>query len=261
MSDFPYTTGARLDPPDPRDAEFAYALRLAEAPPEELELPPWIDNSEYCIMPQDPRDQGNEGSCVGQAGAAIMDYWYRRIHGAIRFHSARDGYNKAKLKDHVEGINYQGTTGRAICKAAVEWGFCINDLRPYAPFTPVPLTPAAEVDATRFKLERYETVEAHNLAMIKHVIMKFGVALVIINTHTGWKSPNSKGKITWSRRYRNRGFHAVVYCGYDDRPSTFKFKNSWGDWGSEEQPGFGNLGYEDHLENVGDIWALVMPID
>jgi len=261
MTDFPYSTGARLDPLDPRDAEFAYALRLAGAAPEELELPPWIDNSEYAMMPQDPRNQGNEGSCVGQAAAAIMDYWYRRIHGAIRFHSARDGYNKAKLKDFVPGINHQGTTGRAVCKAAVEWGFCTDDLRPYAPLTPVPLTPACEADAATFKLERYETVEPYNLFLLKHVIMKFGVALVIVNTHTGWKNPGKGGKIPWSDRYINRGYHAVMYCAYDDRPSTFKFKNSWGSWGDPEQPGFGQIGYEDHLENVGDIWALVMSID
>ena len=52
------------------------------------------------------------------------------------------------------------------------------------------------------------------------------------------------------------GGHAVLFVGYDDSKSVFKFKNSWGQsWGEN---GYGFLPYSYVLENKAfDFWTIL----
>lgn len=239
------------DLPDHRDYIFKSSTPL--------KLPPKID-LRGPNMPS-PYDQGQLGSCTGNAIAAAVQFEVRKqrladfmpsrlfIYYGERVLENTVGYDAgAMIRDGIKVVNKQGVTNETL------WPY--SDKNP-GPFTKRPST-AAFADALKHTVTTYYRVP-QTLADIKQclydgypVVFGFTVYTAFesdVVTKTGVLNMPAKGE-------KVLGGHAVLCVGYDDTTQRFIVRNSWGtSWG---QQGYFTMPY-DYLTNnnlADDLWTI-----
>ncbi len=223
--------------PDPRD--YIYTQVVAN-PVATVGRPRRYINQRLTI-----RDQGNKGSCGGQAAADAKDLREKRVTSALY------AYQKTRELDAAEGVRGEGVTIRNLMKALQKNGICLEELYPYSSYvngTPLvfPAIPkAAEEDAATRKIEAYARVQT--IDEIADAIYKYVSVVAGIVVTDSFKSPEN-GYITMPQDYQGPNYilggHAVDLIGYDmDMEYTYKsgrkckgfalLANSWGPtWGT-----------------------------
>lgn len=239
--EFPFGLGARYKR-DPEDYVYRDAARACAA---DLDRPTGVDNRH--LFAQVPVwNQGKEGACTGMAVAAVLSVMY-----GLEL-SPRDAFDRAKRHDEWPGEEYDGSSLRAACKAAVAEGCCAHPLWPWAPFNTGGRDPGADADAALHKLGSYERVNSQQEML--HAIWTVGCCLVTVDVHTGWIRPTAQHRIRYSSRYALRGIHATLLCGYDEMVGYWLLRNSWrDDWGDG---GYAWLSFDDLKTNLYDAWVL-----
>jgi hypothetical protein len=268
----------RPDPIDQRD--FIYRSSLAQLPAGYI--------NEGCLSHHLlVRSQGNEGSCVGQSIASLIDLQnISRERSEDTLHqpiSARFLYQNARLYDHEQDYTLPGSSLRGAIKGFYHNGACTNDTAPYIP------------KQKQFRINSAMRTEAKAVSLgtyyrLRHVLNSYHCALLEADAilcsaiiHDGWGKDcvlaSEQGEIKYpyykKGRKKNpcrlRGGHAFVIVGYDE--SGFFVLNSWGDsWGqypvselpSNEAgdiskthlPGIAHWSYNDWADNVLDAWIL-----
>lgn len=239
--ELPYGLGARYKD-DKRDYGYRHAGLVRATEPVR---PAKVDNRHlFAHLPI--WNQGKEGACVGMVGAAALGEIY---HVEL---SPRDSLEKAKLYDEWPGEHYDGSSVRAMIKAAVALGVCEWGFWPFAPFNLSGKLPGAEQNARLHLLTSYERLRT--LQEVLHAIWGIGYVLATIDVHTGWIEPTSKHRIRYNPRYISRGLHGVIALGYDEMAGYMLIRNSWrDDWADG---GHAWIKFEDWIENMYDAWVV-----
>ncbi|SPM39927.1 Cysteine protease, C1A family [Mycobacterium numidiamassiliense] len=218
--------GWRPQLPDVRDR--LYAIRLKGLPPAEYDLRP--------SMPP-VYDQGQLGSCTGNAIAAAMEY-ERDRQGLSDFVPSRlfIYYNERALEGTVSSDS--GAVIRDGIKVVNRDGVCPEALWPYdiGVFTVKP-PKRCYVEAETDKAVQYEgiqTLVALKDAIASNLAVVFGFTVYAsfespMVAQTGVMPMPKKGEATV-------GGHAVLAVGYSDAEGHLIVRNSWG-------PSWGDKGY------------------
>lgn len=204
-------------------------------------------------------DQGNLGSCTGNAIAGICEYEWMRQGKPDPFIPSRlfIYYNERQLEGTVHSDS--GAAIRDGIKAIHKWGFCPEDAWPYhiSAFAHKP-TSQAYVLALKEQVQDYlavhQTLNDMKAALVSGypIVLGFTVYDSFMNQHvadTGVVPMPGHGESV-------QGGHAVVVVGYDNPSSRFIVRNSWGeDWG---QKGYFTIPYTYFLNShlASDLWIV-----
>ena len=212
-------------------------------------LPSEID---YTNQMTPPRNQGNEGSCVGFATVAVREY-QEKIDWAYIL--PPDGYVKLspryvyELAKKISGTS-EGTTLKAAAQVCVKNGICQERYWRYIPKQVGKPEEDADKNAAYYKIEP-GYVRITNEKELKAGLAKFGALLIAVKVYKNWYRDNKTGYIpdsTWMEKLQGAlGGHAICLVGYNDTTQKYKFKNSWqyssGKWWGEN--GYGYLSYKE----------------
>jgi C1A family cysteine protease len=235
--------------PDLRDAQ----LRIAPV----TSLPSSVDLTTKPDMPP-IYDQGQLGSCTGNAIAGAVDYDNHKNGGDFLTPSRLWIYYQERV---IEGTVAQDAGGqiRDGVKSVAQLGVCPETDWPYDIATFAKKPPKKDYkDALKDKVLTYEAV-TQELFALKSVLAS---GLPVVFGFTVYASFESQAVATSgvvpmpSPSEKVVGGHAVVLVGYDDAVDRFRVRNSWGTtWG---QAGYFEMPYlyvtSDSL--ASDFWVV-----
>lgn len=238
------------DLPDHRDFLYAAPAHVQRNLPQSVDL--------RAKGPAGIYDQGDLGSCTGNAIAAAIEYDQIR-QGLPRATPSRlfIYYNERSVEGNVETDS--GAQIRDGIKVVASIGACMEDLWPYniASFTKKP-NAAAYQCAAQHKIVLYRRL-TQGLDDMKSSLAS-GIPFVFgFSVYESFESDRvaKTGILYLPQEHESLvGGHAVLAVGYDDRQKRFLVRNSWGaDWG---QNGHFTIPYE-YLENsdlASDFWNI-----
>ncbi len=265
----PVRGGILRDPVDLRDRAYEPTLaRLAaELLPDARLLAALRKSRRYWKL---PRQQGDEGTCGGQALAGLIDIERLRFgHRRCTSVSARMLYQTARLKydpDEPEGVSL-----RDVIKAFYNYGVCSEKRWPYVPRE----LPPGAIDVERAREARNVTLGAYyrlrpNLNTYHAALHEAEALLVSAELHDGWlpeRVAAAKGEIVPPKPGERSPVlgaesHALLIVGYTSK--GFLVLNSWGrDWGGWSPggdaapiPGVALWQYGDWADRIMDGWVL-----
>jgi hypothetical protein len=221
-----YVLGALPSPPDQRD----YPVSSFNPTTSPALAPAWS----FMDLLQPPRNQGNEGTCVGHAVACVMGYQQDTTAPTVggqpdrEVLSPRDVYEGARMLEPTPG-GAEGAYPRAAWKYAQRQGVCREDLWPYrAHERGEPRAGAAESRYAN-RVATYSRVPIGTKA-IKEAMYWHGPAQIVIPVDDGFATPDADGRIVSAGQ--GYGAHAIVIAGWDDNRKAWHVRNSWGaEWG------------------------------
>ena len=233
------------DKVDSRD----YAYKLTATPLKSI-----VDLRIYCSPIE---DQGNLGSCTGNAVAGAIELLNKR-NGKILDASRLFIYYYERL---LEGtVNYDsGAYIRDGIRATNKYGAPLESLWPYniRNFKTVP-TQSAITDAAKRKVTLYERANDFNACIDAlnngyPVIIGFDVYSSFITN-----SVSRTGMMPYPNTSRESllGGHAVLIVGYNNATQRFTVRNSWGtSWGDK---GYFYMPYQviQNSRMSGDFWVI-----
>ncbi|TCL75694.1 alpha/beta hydrolase [Rhizobium sp. BK251] len=231
------------------------------------------------------RAQGSEGSCTGQALAAVVD-----LQNIIRRHagadvpervSARMLYEQARLFDEYADDRLPGSSARGAIKGFYHHGVCSSVVVPYIDGdVSYKLTAPIAKDAKKVTLGAYFRLRHflnHYHAALSEAKAIYCTAMI----HNGWSAAEvsrNQGRIRLPKAgvaaAQLIGAHAFAIVGYDC--DGFIVLNSWGTrWGAfdfsakahprpqpgeaapvGQLPGMAHWSFEDWSAHVLDAWVL-----
>ena len=236
------------DPYDPRD----HVYKLASIPM----LPARVDLRNYA-SPID--DQGNLGSCTGNAIAGAIDLIDRKNSKLLQVSRLFIYYQERLL----EGTIYYdaGAYIRDGIKACYTYGAPLETLWPYteSKFSTRPAT-AAYTDALKRKVTGY--AKCANFNAVKNAIAAGTPVIVGFTVYDSFESDAvaNTGMMPYpnTRTESQLGGHAVCIVGYDDNLNGGRFicRNSWGtSWGDQ---GYFYMPYQviQDTRMSNDFWTI-----
>lgn len=216
------------DKPDNRDQIYTPKLTLES-------LAPSVDLRNNCSAIE---DQGQVGSCTGNAIAGIVEYLCRR---------AKKNTDVSRLFIYYEERALEGTTNsdagaylRDGIKVLNKRGAPTETLWPYNERKVLSRpTQAAYVNALTRRAVSYQ--RCANFAAVKSAIASGYPVTVGFTVYESfesltdlWWTPNGSGMMPYPNINTEQvlGGHAVVLVGYNDATNSFIARNSWGtSWG------------------------------
>ena len=255
MSKFPLTY--KRDPKDERD--FNFKTLLMESP---ITATAKIDHTKGMAA---VRDQGQLGSCVGFAVAAMKEWQEKKEHEAelakgkrgrpkvYNYSEAWIYWNSKKLDPW--GIEEEGTSIRYAMQVLRNIGVPTEKGWPYKDINNVDAIGKPEGWANL--VARWSQIESYwrlnSLTELKVALnlspVPIGVGCFLEIFYVG-----DNGIVAYPNNPNNMyGGHAVCAVGYDDTTQLVKFKNSWGrNWGEK---GYGYLPYSYINDFMWDAWT------
>ena len=242
--------GWRADKPDHRDLKFSAPMHLVG------NLPTKVDLRAGCPVPY---DQGELGSCTGQAIAGNVQYDLIKQNPAKAFQPSAlfIYYNERVLENSVN--EDAGAEIRSGIKSLVRWGICPEQYCPYVPskFKTKP-SKLAYSNALPHRIDKYMRIrQVEN--DVKANLADGYPFIFGISVYESFESDEvAKTGIVQmpSMREKALGGHAVLGVGYDDIEKRFLVRNSWGfKWG---MGGYFTLPYEYVLNDdfSADLWTI-----
>jgi C1A family cysteine protease len=222
--------GRRKDRHDVRDHIFKSRQRLSEVPTS-VDLSPW-EGSVF--------DQGNYGSCTGNAGAGVSRLIYKKYLNADREPSRAYIYDKERILDGTFPQDV-GSEMRMICKTLTKFGFALESDYPY---NDADLTTAPSPEVDGIAIHHHDLGGYHRLSGAVDAVLCLGdpVPWPVLIGFTVYQSferigPDGMMPLPTAGEWIMGG-HAVYARGYD-RSKAYDggvgmvlCRNSWGpDWG------------------------------
>jgi C1A family cysteine protease len=250
----------RPDKPDSRDHIFE---KLNTIP---ATLPPSIDLRSHCPPVV---DQGQIGSCTGNAIASIVEYYDNTHNKSGLIVSRLFIYYQERV---LEGTTYYdaGAYIRDGIKACNQYGAPLETTWPYLAnkVTTRPST-AAYTDAAKRKVGSYQRITTQAAGIKASINAGFPVVIgftVYASFESGtWWQPSDTGKMPYPNVNTEQvlGGHAVAIVGYNDamtgpggQTGYFIVRNSWGTgWG---QSGYFYMPYSviNNANMSSDFWSV-----
>jgi C1A family cysteine protease len=223
------------------------------APPAEPNIVATSLVVDYSPQMQPVRSLGQEGSVVGFAIAAALEYQIFKTTGQKVRISPRGIYNLAKIEGTVDA----GATISEGLRVVQTKGAVLEEVWPYKSGEYAAPPPPGFATAQRFKIKTAQKLKGTD--QVKAVLQVGGPVIAGITVYPSFESqqvtktgivPMPKAKETVL------GGMAICIVGYDDTKKVFKFLNFWGDaWGDK---GYGYLPYDYLTDNAGEIWAITV---
>ena len=211
--------------PDLRDAQLKIDAVTS--------LPSSVDLSTAADMPP-IYDQGQLGSCTGNAIAGAVDYDNHKITGDFLTPSRLWVYYQERV---IEGTVSQDSGGqiRDGMKAVAQLGVCPETDWPYVITTFAQTPPQKDyTDAFKDRALTYEAV-TQDLFALKSVLATSLPIVFGFTVYESFESPAvaASGVVPMpAPSEKVVGGHAVVLVGYNDAEDRFRVRNSWGTgWG------------------------------
>ncbi len=133
-----------------------------------------------------------------------------------------------------------GTRIRDAFKIMRKFGACSDSLWPFSSLLPnAGDENSIKSDALNYRIGNYHSFNSNEARRVHFA--KEGLFVVGVPVYSNWASIGSDGLVPdpWGLQ---RGGHALLVVGYDDKKERFKFQNSWGTgWG---QKGYGYFTYK-----------------
>ena len=236
------------DVPDQRDILYG---TVCPVPPT---LPPHIDLRPTCSSVE---DQGNLGSCTGNALAGAIEFLEQKDN--VRFTDASRlfiYYNERAMEGTIKSD--AGAMIRDGIKTLKNLGVCSERSWPYT-ISKFAVKPGAACykEALKRQITSYHrilTVDEMRACLAEGFPFVFG--FTVYESFEGQEVTHSGIVQMPQPNERSLGGHAVLAVGYDDVQKRFIVRNSWGTgWG---QKGYFTLPYE-YLANRNlsdDLWTI-----
>jgi len=206
---------------DPRDYKYSSIMRSTVA------LPTSVSARQF--VPE-VFDQGQVGSCTGNAGAMVALHRSRKqgrqLYGSRLqlYYDARELINEtgqdagAYIRDIYKGMTHKGVAPESI------WPYIESRVT-------VKPTPDVYAEAEKTKAEGYHAVSQDlnelKTCLAEGNIIQFGFIVYSSFMYGQWNKIMPVPAAT----ERAIGGHSMVLIGYDDAMKCFEAKNSWGvDW-------------------------------
>jgi C1A family cysteine protease len=241
------------DTPDQRDHLYAAPVQYL------TKLPPKVDLRPQC--PKTVYDQGQLGSCTGNAIAAAMQFGRMKQNLKPDFIPSRlfIYYNERDIEGTIDSD--AGAQIRDGIKVVVKLGACPETDWPYniVKFRTKPPAKCYKI-ASQYQAVLYQRV-AHNLNQMKACLASGYPFVFGFSVYDGFEGeavaktgvlnmPTPDEKMV--------GGHAVLAVGYDDKQQRFTIRNSWGtSWGMK---GYFTMPYS-YLTDpnlADDLWTIRM---
>jgi C1A family cysteine protease len=241
--------GWKKDPHDPRDLLWSRLFRVHEVLPEKVDL----RQKDSPIL-----DQGNEGSCVGFAGAALKN-WYELVQkdypAKEKGLSPRCIYNLARA---LEGrLDEEGAYLRDALKGLQEFGVCTEAFWPYRPHVDSDVDPRSRVPAEKAEPWRIRSyVRLENVDEVLNALASGLPVYAGVPWCSNWIMVPPNGELPRGDQ-KIVGGHAILFLGYDMNRQRLLFQNSWSRaWGAG---GYGWILIDDIrvFQSYSDFWTVV----
>lgn len=243
--------GWRPDTPDHRDLKYSVPRHLTAAP-----LPSEVDLRPGC---PDPYDQGDLGSCTGQAigGLCHFDLIKQDKSKAFQPSALFIYYNERVLENSVN--EDAGAEIRDGIKSLVKWGVCPEQYWPYviSKFKTKP-SKLAFKNAMPHRINQYLRIP-QDPTYLKSCLAEGYPFVFGFSVYGSFESSEvaRTGVVPMPGRFeRLLGGHAVMAVGYKDSEKRYIVRNSWGsEWG---QSGYFTIPY-DFVHNddlAADFWTV-----
>jgi len=211
------------------------------------------------------RNQGDRGTCVGHAGAAVVECLHHSQTGNIISFSPQFLFHNSKKRDGSE--SQDGTWSRIALATLLDQGICKENMWPYEPDVipgdvhhgPPPA--AAVADALNHVARDVIELPNRDSARIREFIDDGKPVTISVPVYQNWWGPITKatGKIPMPLPLSQLdGGHAMCVVGYDfDDDFTgggyFIVRNSWGEMWAKDSPigpGYGAIPFE-YIDRYG----------
>lgn len=210
-----FTTGVIPSPPDPRDWIYSKVASPISLP----------KNYRCNITPLPVRDQGNKGTCVGQAGANANEILQFKERGTAERLSSLYLYGMCKQLDGYPEI--EGTFLRVLMKVLTEYGAPPENRFPYYTNWSKPPVPVGGIHslARPNRIKTYAKVQTEQ--ELKQALIEQGpVPIAMLITESFFKA--RYGVVPKEASGTLLGGHAMTLIGYDDGTRLYEVINSWG---------------------------------
>lgn len=210
------------------------------------------------------KDQGNLGSCVGFAVAAMKEWqeqkeYIQEIKKGNPYRREQDHYNLSeqwiyyKAKDIDPWPNSEGTTIRHALKQISKFGippekgWKYNDDKKGKPEIWTHMISKWTSGGNYYRIKYGDLVNSLN---------KFGPIVIGIYCFREIFNVTSNGFVGYPRYpFEKFGGHAICITGYDPKTRRYEFKNSWGStWGNY---GYGYLPDPYLRDFMLDAWVFI----
>ena len=238
------------DLPDARDHLYAAPTAMLKKLPAAVDL-----RSKF----PPPYDQGQLGSCTGNAIAGAIQFGRRKQKQKPDFTPARlfIYYNERAMEGTVNVDS--GAQIRDGIKSVVNQGACSEKTWPYqiTQFTVKP-SASAYTEASKYQVTSYSRL-TQTLTQLKGCLASGYPFVFGFTVYESFESPDvAKSGVMPMPTASEKvvGGHAVVAAGYDDASQRFIIRNSWGsNWG---QKGYFTMPYAYITESnlADDLWTI-----
>ena len=237
------------------DVQAYQSANIIRADP--VSLPSSVDLSVDAPI---PGDQGGQGSCVGWAVAYAVKTYHERIERGWPLTDDRHVMSPAYIYNQIRvpggGAYFVDAFILLVNEGVSSWA-----QMPYDPFDDRSQPSArARAEAANYKIADWGTVLRNTHGVFVQEIKRHlaaGTPLVVgVPVYPDFDNLSESNPVYDDTSGTERGAHAVVIVGYDDRRSAFKVANSWGtDWG------IGGYGWLDYDASEWLIWEIYVTED
>lgn len=262
-----FRSGIFQDPSDDRDYLYEKLPDIIEDPEEKRiltasSLPPVVDYTEE-MSPV--KYQGNWGSCVAFAAAALKEWQEQKEHLAEveagkKYQRKEAHYNLSEqwiywnCKKIDPWPDEEGTNIRSAMKVLQKIGVPTEEAWPYSD-DPLKIGKPASWATL---IARWATIGSYwrvrSLNELRNALVAAPVVIGIALFKEFYDMPAAPGYVPMPADPNDVwGYHAVTAVGYDDKRKMIKIKNSWSKfWGYR---GYVDLPYEYIEKYMDDAWA------
>jgi C1A family cysteine protease len=228
-------------------------IRVQEAGPTPHVLERKLDYTDLMLP---VRNQGSEGSAVGFAVAAGIEYQIRKTLQKVVRISPRYIYYFARVQGKGDPHQDTGATIEDALRVVSDRGAVAENAWPYKPGE-FGSDPPELKGAEFYKIKKYRSLRT--LDEIKAALRSYGPVLAGITVYQAFLGPEVRktGIVPMPSKSESIvGGDALCVVGYDDDQQMLKFLNQWGpEWGDH---GYGYVSYAYMSKFSQDVWAISM---